>query len=172
MRKNSLVIDTTHGLIPFSHFTMQVKTASSERTAKPQSVITDDALTIPLRTTKTITDFIYHPSEWNTTGPVTPLGKFTETATLLIFPSMSTIIDKRIAVRVTNITEPPYLNKDNTLTAEFSVVNPEQSKHNKQVNMALFCLISQADPDLSAYLNELPNKKTRAAKQNFLVPDT
>ena len=114
MRNNSVVIDTTHGLIHFPHLTMQVKTASSETSTKPQPVITDEALTIPPTTTKTITAFIDHPSKWNTTGTVTPLEKFTETASLLISHSMSTIIDKKIAVRVTNTTESPYLNKKHT----------------------------------------------------------
>ena len=111
MRNNSVVIDTTHGLIHFPHLTMQVKTASSETTTKPQPVIVDETLTIPPKTTKTVTAFIDHPSKWNTTGTVTPLEKFTETASLLISHSMSTIIDKRIAVRVTNTTESPYLIK-------------------------------------------------------------
>ena len=109
MRNNSVAIDTTHGLIHFPHLTLQVKTASKETNPKPQPVITDDVLTIPPRTTKTITAFVYHPSKWNTTGTVTPLEKFTETATLLISHSMSTIVDKRIAVRVTNTTELPYV---------------------------------------------------------------
>ena len=95
MRNNSVVIDTTHGLTHFPHLTMQVKTASSETITKPQPVITDEALTIPPLTTKTITAFIDHPSKWNITGTVTPLEKFTETASLLIFHSMSTIIDKK-----------------------------------------------------------------------------
>ena len=111
MRNNSVVIDTTHGLIHFPHLTMQVKTTSSETTTKPQPVITDEALTIPPTTTKIITAFIDHPSQWNTTGTVTPLEKFTETASLLISHPMSTIIDKSIAVRVTNTTESPYLIK-------------------------------------------------------------
>ena len=54
MRNNSVVIDTTHGLIHFPHLTMQVKTASSETSTKPQPVITDDALTIPPTTTALI----------------------------------------------------------------------------------------------------------------------
>ena len=112
MRNNSVVIDTTHGLTHFPHLTMQVKTASSEKTTKPQSVITDEALTIPPMTTKTITAFIDYPSRWNTTGTVTPLEKFTETASLLNSHSISTIFDKRIAVRVTNSTESPYLIKN------------------------------------------------------------
>ena len=84
MRNNSLVLDTTHGLIHFPYLTIQFKTASNEATAKPQPVITDNAKTIPPRTTKTTTAFVDHPSEWKTTGTVTPLEKFTETASLLI----------------------------------------------------------------------------------------
>ena len=121
IRNNSVVIDTTHGLIHFPHLTMQVKTASSETTTKPQPVITDEALTIPPTTTKTISAFVDHPSKWNTTATVTPLEKCTETASLLISHSLSTIIDQRIAVRVTNTTESPYLIKKHTQIADFSV---------------------------------------------------
>ena len=152
---NSVVIDTTHGLIHFPHLTMQFETASSETTTKPQPVITDEALTIPPMTTKTITAFIDHPSKWNTTGTVTPLEKFTETANLLISHSMSTMIDKRIAVRVTNTTESPYLIKNHTQIAEFSLVTPGQSKHIKPVDMAILSMIPQDNLDLTAYLNEL-----------------
>ena len=67
---------------------MQVKTALSETTLKPQPIITYDALTIPPTTTKTITAFVDRPSKWNTTGTVTPLEKFTERASLLISYSM------------------------------------------------------------------------------------
>ena len=114
MGNDSVVIDTTHGLIDFPHLTMQGKTASNETTRKPQPVITDEALIIPPTTIKTIIAFIDHPSKWNTTGTVTPLEQFTETASLLISHSMSTIIDKRIAVRVTKTTESPYLIKKHT----------------------------------------------------------
>ena len=155
MRNNSVVIDTTHGLIHFPHLRMQVKTASSETTTKPHPVITDEALTISPTTTKTIIAFIDHPSKWNTTGTVTPLEKFTETASLLISRSMSTIFDRKIAVRVTNTTESPYLIKKHTEIAEFSVVTPEQSKHIKTLDMAILSMIPQHDLDLTAYLNEL-----------------
>ena len=175
MRNKSVVIDTTHGLTHFPHLTMQVKTASSETTTKPQPVITDEALTIPPTTTKTITAFIDHPSKWNTTGTVTPLEKFTETASLLISHSMSTIIDQRIAVRVTNTTESPYLIKKHTQIAEFSVVTPEQSMHIKPVDMAILSMIPQDDPDLTAYLNELLRTSKPEQQDNtfwFPTPET
>ena len=154
MRNNSVVIDTTHGFIHFPHLTMPVRTASSETTTKPQPVNTDDALTILPTTTKTITAFVDHPSKWNTTGTVTPLEKFTETASLLISHSKSTTFDKRRAVRLTNTTESPYVIKKHTQIAEFSVVKPEQSKHNKPVAMAVLSMIRKGDLDLTAYLNE------------------
>ena len=171
MRNNSVVIDTTHGLIHFPHLTMQIKTASSEKSTKPQPVITDDALTIPPATTKAITAFVDHPSKWNTTGTVTPLEKFTKKASFLIFHSMSTIIDRRIAVRVTNTTDSPYLIKKHTQIAEFSVFTPEQSKHIKPVDMAILSMIPQGDPDLTAYLHEvLRTNKPEQQNNTFWFP--
>ena len=171
MRNNSVVNDTTHGLTNFPHLTMQVKTASSETTTKPQPVNTDEALTIPPTTTKTMLALIDHPSKWNTTGTVTRLEQFTETASLLISHSMSTIFDKRIAVKVTNTTESPYLIIKHTQIAEFSVVTPEQSKHIKRVDMAILSMIPQGDPDLTAYLNEvIRTNKPEQQNNTFWFP--
>ena len=127
MRHNSVFIDATHILIHFPHLTMQVKSASSQMSAKPQAVLLHDSITIPQMTTKTITAFLDQLSERNTTGTVTPKEKFTETASLIISLSFSNIFDRKIAFRVTNTTESPYTINGNTQIAEFSVVTPEQS---------------------------------------------
>ena len=155
MRHSSVVIDTTHGLIHFPHLTMQVKSALNQTSTKPQAVIIHDNITIPQMTTKAITAFVDHVSEWNTTGTVTPVKKFTETASLLISHSMPTIIDRKIAVRVTNTTELPYTINKNTQFAGFSVVTPEQTKFIKPVDMAVLTMIPEGDPDLITYLIEL-----------------
>ena len=152
MRNNIVVIDTTQCLMHFPHLAKQVEAASSETTTKPQPVIIDDALTILPTTTKTITAFVDHPSKWNTTGTVTPLEKITETKSLLISHSMSTISVKKTAVTVTNTTESTYLINRHTQIAEFSEVTPEQSKHIKPVVMAIRSMIPQSDLDLTAYL--------------------
>ena len=107
MRHNSVVIDTTHGLIHFPHLTTQAKNAAIEASAKPQPVFIQDNTTVPLMTTKTFTAFVDHPSEWHTTGTVTPVGKLTEAASLLKSHSISTIFEKNAAVRITNPTESP-----------------------------------------------------------------
>ena len=51
--------------------------------------------------TKTIAAFVDQSTEWNTTGTVNLEEKFTEAASLIIFHSISTIIDRKPAVRVT-----------------------------------------------------------------------
>ena len=100
MRHNSMVIDTTHGFIHFPHLTMQAKTASSQTSAKPQAIFMHDSITIQQMTTKTITAFVDNLSEWNTTATVTSMEKVTEAESLIISYSMSTIINRKIAVRV------------------------------------------------------------------------
>ena len=114
MRHNSVVIDTTHGVIHFPHLTLQVKGALTQTSAKPQAVFIHYSITIQLQTTKTITAFVDHVSEWNTTGTVTPVEKFKETASPIMSHSMSTKTDRKIAVRVTNIAESPYTINKNT----------------------------------------------------------
>ena len=84
MRHSNVVIDTTHGFIQFPQLTMQVKIASSQTSATPQAVLIHDSITIPQMTTKTITVFVDHLSEWNTTSTVTTVEIFTETTNFKI----------------------------------------------------------------------------------------
>ena len=170
MGHNSVDIDTTDGLIHFPHLSMQAKIAAIEASAKPQPVFFQDNTTIPPMTTKTITAFVDHPSEWHTTGTVTQVGEFTEAASLLISHSISTMIDKNTAVRITYTTESPYSIKKNTQIAEFSVVTPEQSKFIRPVDTALLNMIREGDPDLTTYLNELlRTNKPEQQSNTFLV---
>ena len=110
MRQKNLVIDTTLVSIHFSHLTMQAKSTASGTSVQPQAVFIQDRIL----TTKTITAFVDHSSDWNTTGTVIPLGKTTAAASLLTSYSMSTKIDQKLAVMVTNTTESPYSINKNT----------------------------------------------------------
>ena len=84
---------------------------------------------------------------------------------------MSTILDKRIAVRVTNTTESKNPIKKHTQIADFPVVTPEQSKHIKPVDMAILSLIPQGVPDLTAYRNEfLRTNKPEQRNNTFWFP--
>ena len=107
MKHNNVVRDATHGLIRFPHLTMQVKSALSQTSANPQPALIHDNITIPQMTTKAITAFVDHILEWKTAGTVTPEENFTEAESLIKSHSMSTLIDRKTAVRVTNTTKSP-----------------------------------------------------------------
>ena len=122
-------------------------------------------------TTKTVTTFVDHPPGWHTTGTVTPVGKFTKAPSLLISQSISTIFDKKTAVRITYITESPYLNKENTQIAGFSVVTQEQSKFIRPVGTAILSMIPEGDPDLITHLSEiLRTNKPEQQNNTFWFP--
>ena len=168
LRINSVVTDTTHRLIHFPHLTMQIK-FTLEMSAKPLVVLFDGALTIPLSTTKPVTAFVDHPSEWNTTGTVTPLGKFTESASFLTSQSMSAKVGRKVAVRLINTTL--YSIKRNTQIDEFSAVNLEQAKFLQPVDMAIVNMIPEGDPDVTASLNGvLTTNKREQPRNTFCFP--
>ena len=106
-------------------------------------------------TTKKITAFVDHLSEGNTTGTMTPVGKFREAASLIISHSISIRIDKKKAIRGTNTTESPYTINKNTEIADFSVVTPEPSKFIRPVDPAILNMIPEGDPDLTTYFFEI-----------------
>ena len=87
---------------------------------------------------------------------------------------MSTISDRKVAVRVTNTTEKPYLIKRNTQIAESSAVTPEQTKFIKPVDAAIITMIRKSDPDLTTYLDELLRRDKPKQQSNtfsFLTPE-
>ena len=129
--------------------------ASSRTSAKPQVGFIHDSITVPPMTTKKSTAFIYQLSEWNRTGTVTPVEKYTEAPSLIISQWISTLIDKKITVRVNNTTKSPYTVIKNTQFANFSVVTPEQSNFIKPVDTATLNMIPEGDRDLTTYLSEL-----------------
>ena len=139
---STVVIGTTQ-------LTMQVKSAANEPIAELQPVFFHDTLTIPPMTTNTITAFVNQASESNTTCTVTPVGKITEAASLLIFHSMPTLFDRKMAVRVTSPTDSPFSIKKKTQPADISVFTPDQSKCIKPLGTASFKMIPESYPDLT-----------------------
>ena len=97
-----------------------------------------------------------------------------ETAILLISHSMWRVTDKKLAVRVTNMTESTYLTKKNTQIAEFSVVSPEQSKFFQPMDTAIFKMIPKGDLNLATYLNGLLRENEKGKRINtfwFTTPE-
>ena len=86
IRNNSVVIDTTYGLMHFRHLTIQVETASSETTAKPPIVITENAMKIPRTIPRTTPNHSFcwpsvikeHDRDFDTIGEIYGNSKFAD----------------------------------------------------------------------------------------------
>ena len=114
-----MVFDNKHDLVDFPHLTKQIKSATSKRNAKPQSLFPDGSPTKTTKTTKTVTAFVDHPLKWHTTVSVTPTDKFTQTVSVLVSHSVVSINDNCAAVRVSNTTASPYTFKKNKVLPSF-----------------------------------------------------
>ena len=174
IRHKSVVIDTTYGLLHFPHLTLQAKFAAIETSAKPQPIFIQENITVPTMTTKAITAFVDHPSEWYKKGTVTTVGKITEAASLLKSTSILTILDKKTAVRITNTTESPYLINKNTQIAEISVATPEPSKFIRPVDTTVLSMVPEGDLDLTTYLSQLLRTNKPDQQNNtfwFVTPE-
>ena len=76
MRHNSVVIETTHGLIHFPHLTMQVKCNNSKKTANAQGNLKDDNLKESSPDNNKNTQGICWPNiEMENEGYCDPIGK-------------------------------------------------------------------------------------------------
>ena len=141
--------------------------------AKPQAVLAETPPIKQPRTTKTITAFVDHPSDWKKTWTETPLEKLMETASWLISHSRSTLSFRKIAVRVINTTESPYLiKKKNTdswiLRGQSGAIEAQQtSAYGKPENDSTRWPLSDYSLEWSPR-----NEQTRTAKQLVLVSDT
>ena len=108
MKHNSVVIDTTQCLIHFIYLTKQVKSSASEKSVKLRGDFNGETLTELPMIKKTNTASVDHPCEGNKAGILIWLEKFTVVVSdLLIFHSLSTIIDKKVAITVTSTTDWP-----------------------------------------------------------------
>ena len=68
---------------------------------------------------------------------------------------MSTIIHKKLGVRVSDVTETPYLIKNNTQIAEFFAINPVQFRFIKPVDTAILSMNLKGDLDLTSHMNHV-----------------
>ena len=97
---------------------------------------------------------------------VAPLENYMKTASLLIFHSMSTMIDRKVAAMVTNAIYSPFLIEGNTSIADFSVATPEQPKFIKAVDTAILSIIPECVIYLTTHLNDLLRTNTPEKQNN------
>ena len=156
LRKHSAILDTAQGTIDFPkiQITLALKDERQKCNPKPITIKTEEKHTIPAQATRIIHASITTSNDHPITGTVQPLPQFDENAKLIVAPAKTTARDKRVAIKIANITDFPYTVTPHTKLAELQILKPEETKSIRAVDIAALNLLTEHD-DVVAYVNAL-----------------
>ena len=128
---------------------------------------------LPQQTT-TVNAIVITTNAVDITGAVQPLPQFDETATIIVAPALATAHNKRIKLRIANLTDFPHTIKNHTKLAELQIHRPEDTKQIQPIDVATLTTLQDPD-DTHMYVNEL--MKSTNNEQNdenlwFPTPET
>ena len=156
MRNHQAVIDTANGTITFPHVEMTLAMTDGKKNCnpKPLRIMAEGHQTLPPQQTTTVNAIVITTNAIDITGAVQPLPQFDETATIIVAPALATAHNKRINLRVANLTDFPHTTKNHTKLAELQILRPEDTKQIRPVDVATLTTLQDPD-DTHMYVNEL-----------------
>ena len=81
---------------------------------KPLQIMAEGHQTLPPQQTTTVNAIVITTNTIDITGAVQPLPQFDETATIIVAPALATAHNKRINLRIANLTDFPHTIKNHT----------------------------------------------------------
>ena len=172
MRNHQAVIDTANGTINFPHVEMTLAMTDEMKKCnpKPLQIMVEGNQTLPPQQTTTVNAIVITTNMHDVTGAVQPLPQFDETATIIVAPALATAHNKRLNIRIANLTDFPHTIKSHTKLAELQILKPEDTKQIRPVDAAALKLLEDPD-DTHMYVNELmKSKESEQNDENFWFP--
>ena len=165
MRNHQAVIDTANGTINFPHVEMTLAMTDEMKKCnpKPLQIMAEGNQTLPPQQTTTVNAIVITTNMHDVTGAGQPLPQFDETATIIVAPALATAHNKRLNIRIANLTDFPHKIKNHTKLAELQILKPEDTKQIRPVDAAALKLLEDPD-DTHMYINEL--MKSNEHEQN------
>ena len=156
MRNHQAVIDTANGTITFPHVEMTLAMTDERKNCnpKPLQIMAEGNQTLPPQQTTTVNAIVITTNAIDITGAVQPLPQFDETATIIVALALATTHNKRINLRIANLTDFPHTIKNHTKLAELQILWPEDTKQIRPVDVATLTTLQDPD-DTHMYVNEL-----------------
>ena len=156
MRNHQAVIDTANGTITFPHVEMTLAMTDEKKNCnpKPLQIMAEGNQTLIPQQTTTVNAIVITTNAIDITGTVQPLPQFDETATIIVEPALATAHNKRINLRIANLTDFPHTIKNHTKLAELQILKPEDTKQIRPIDVATLTTLRDPD-DTHMYVNEL-----------------
>ena len=156
LRNHQAVIDTDNGTITFPHVEMTLAMTDEKKNynTKPLQIMTEGNQTLPPQQTTTVNAIVITTNATDITAAVKPLPQFDETATIIVAPALATAHNKRINLRIANLTDFLHTIKNHTKLAELQILKPEDTKQIRPIDVATLTTLQDPD-DTHMYVNEL-----------------
>ena len=169
MRNHQAVIDTTNGTITFPHVEMTLAMTNEKKNCnpKPLQIMAEGNQTLLPQQTTTVNAKVITTNAIDITVAVQPLLQFDETATIIVAPALATAHNKRINLRIANLTDFLHTIKNHTKMAELQIVRPEDTKQIRPVDVATLTTLQDPD-DTHMYVNELMKSTNNEQNDNNL----
>ena len=109
MQNYQAVIDTANGIINFPHLLMTLAMTDETRNCnpKPLKILAEGNQTLLPQQTTTVNAVVITTNTNDVTGTIQPLPQFDETANIIAAPALATANNKRINIRIANLTDFP-----------------------------------------------------------------
>ena len=172
MRNHQAVPDTANGTINFTHVEMTLAMTDEMKNCnpKPLQILAEGSQTISPHQTSTVSAIVIATNTNDVTGTVQILPQFDETATIIVAPALATAHNKRISIRIANLTDFPHTIKNHTKLAELQILKPEETKQIRPIDAAALKLLQDPD-DTHMYVNELmKSSENEQSGENFWFP--
>ena len=172
LQRNSTTLDMRQGILTFPVFSMQLKI--EDRTypniIEPILNPVETILQPGKRTTICVKSQIYTENE--ATGIIQPSPLLENDEDLLICPAITSTQNDKHMVQISNFLYQPYTVKKGTHMANFSILNPEQTKHIRPVNpISVMHLSNNNHNDAIHYINSLlKTSKTDEFNETYWFP--
>ena len=156
MRNHQAVIDTANGTITFPHVEMTLAMTDEMKNCNPKllQIMAEGNQTLLPQQTTTVNAIVITTNTTDVTGARQQLPQFDETATIIVASALATAHNKRINVRVANLTDFPHTIKNHTKLAELQILKPEDTKQIRPIDVAVLTTLQDPD-DTHTYVNEL-----------------
>ena len=168
MRSHQLVLDTANGSINFPHVEMTLAMTDEMKNCNPKLLqrMAEGNQTLSLQQITTMSVIVITTNTNDVTGTVQPLPQLDETATIIVAPALATAHNKRINMRIANLTDFSLIINNHTKLAELQILKPEETKQLRPIYAAALKL--PQDPDTHMYVNELmKSNENEQHSENF-----
>ena len=134
---------------------------------KPLQIMAEGNQTLLPQQTTTVNAMVSTTNINGVTGAIQPLPQFDETATIIVAQALATAHNKRLNIRIANLTDFSHSIKNHTKLAEMEILKPEDRKHIRPIDAAALKLPKDPD-DTHMYVKELmKSKKNEQNNENL-----